>query len=248
MGLGFSIAGALVCLSTYAAIIAPGNTTGESATSTTAKAMNNGHTSRSAAEAWPGLTRAKLYASIQLSLAIMPGMTSAFSGAAASARKPRWARVPAFGDPRASDVHDGACRSIKRYRRRPRDSQGFDVLAGACVRVPRPSTMARRDRRRRLMKLTGARLGDARRCQRNGFRGARQPRDRRAVPRADFRCDASARSHFFDAKIERAEQSKHSHVLECIYKRPEKHRTKVPKVRNRGRWTRSEGEPRGDDE
>jgi len=51
LGLGFSIAGALVCLSTYAAIIAPGNTTGESATSTAAKAMNSGHASRSAAEA-----------------------------------------------------------------------------------------------------------------------------------------------------------------------------------------------------
>ena len=51
LGLGFSIAGALVCFSTYDAIIAPGKTTGDSATSTAAKAMNNGHASNSAADA-----------------------------------------------------------------------------------------------------------------------------------------------------------------------------------------------------
>ena len=219
MGLGFSIAGALVCLSTYAAIIAPGNTTGESATSTAAKAMNSGHTSRSAADAWPGLTRAKLYASIQLSLAIMPDMTSAFSGAAASAQKPRWARVPAFGDPRASDVHDGACRSIKRYRRRPRDSQGFDVLAGACVRVPRPSTMARRDRRH-ARERQPAPAGDRRQAKTDYS----EAHDSHGIGVARSRALISDGAHrTFFRENGRAHLSKQSHVLEFIYKRPEKH-------------------------
>ena len=123
----------------------------------------------------------------------MPDMTSAFSGAAAIARKPRWARVPAFGDPRASDVHDGACRSIKRYRRPPRDSQGFDVLAGACVRVPRPSTMARRDRRHAPERQPASGIRCSRRRVRTGTTafnsGARHRRRRLKVepaPRASM--------------------------------------------------------------
>jgi hypothetical protein len=126
--------------------MAPGKITGDKTTNTAAKATKSGHANNRAAEACPGLTRAKLYASIQLRLANMPGMTST-PGCAPHARdgKPRLQGLRTRAAPGRVDEDDDVASTMKTVDGVPETPRDFVDIVRRVHSSRRPSTMASED-------------------------------------------------------------------------------------------------------